>query len=95
MLMRKFYPQGPVSGRGLIRGLALLQNGLHIASIGLDRVVKLYNRFTLTLENTVPVTHDFDVNAMAFNQSGELLVTCRFAMLLVLMPPPKLSFLSL
>ena len=44
MLMRQFYPQGPVSGRGVIRGLALLQNGLHIATIGLDRVVKLYNR---------------------------------------------------
>ena len=84
MMMRQFYPQGPVSGRGLIRGLALLQNGLHIATVGLDRVVKLFNRFTLTLENAVPVTHDFDVNAMAFNQNGELLVTCRFVMMLML-----------
>ncbi len=55
----------------------LLQNGLHIAVLGSDSVVKLFNRFTLTLENAVRCNHDFDVNAMAFNQSGELLVTCR------------------
>ena len=44
--------------------------------------MQLHRRFTLTLENAVPVAHDFDVNAMAFNQSGELLVTCRCVVLL-------------
>lgn len=55
----------------------MLQNDLHIAILGADSVVKLFNRFTLTLENAIKCAHDFDVNAMAFNQSGELLVTCR------------------
>jgi hypothetical protein len=58
--------------------MLLLQNDLHIAILGSDSVVKLFNRFTLTVENAIRCNHDFDVNAMAFNQSGELLVTCRY-----------------
>ena len=77
LTIRQFHPQGSLSGRGSIRGLTLLQNDLHIAILGGDSVVKLFNRFTLTLENAIKCAHDFDVNAMAFNQSGELLVTCR------------------
>ena len=77
LTIRQFHPQGSLCGRGSIRGLTLLQNDLHIAILGGDSVVKLFNRFTLTLENAIKCAHDFDVNAMAFNQSGELLVTCR------------------
>jgi hypothetical protein len=72
-----FNAQGQTTGRGSIRGIMLLQNDLHIATVGSDSVVKLFNRFTLTLENAIKCAHDFDVNAMAFTQNAELLVTCR------------------
>jgi hypothetical protein len=75
--VRQFYPQGKGHVRGSIRGIMLLQNDVHIATVGADSVVKLFNRFTLTLENAIKCEHDFDVNVMAFTQKGELLVTCR------------------
>jgi hypothetical protein len=65
-------------GRGSIRGIMLLQNDLHIATVGADSVVKMFNRFTLTLENAIKCEHDFEVNAMAFSQNADLLVTCRY-----------------
>ncbi len=71
----------------------LLQNDVHIATLGADSVVKLFNRFTLTLENAVKCEHDFDVNAMAFTQKGELLVTCRSA--LSRSSPVSLSLMTL
>jgi hypothetical protein len=75
--MRQFYPQGSAQIRGSIRGLSLLLNNLHIGILGSDSVVRLFNRFTLTLENAIKCPHDFEVNAMAFNLTGDLLVTCR------------------
>ncbi len=77
LTIRQFYPQGSAQSRGCIRGLSLLLNNLHIGTLGADSVVRLFNRFTLTLENAIKCPHDFDVNAMAFNLTGDLLVTCR------------------
>jgi hypothetical protein len=77
MLMFFLATQGKVPGRSSIRGILLLQNDLHIATVGADSVVKMFNRFTLTLENAIKCAHDFDVNAMAFTQKADLLVTCR------------------
>ena len=91
IVTRQFYPQRSAAARGSIRGLMLLQNDLHIATLGADSVVQLFNRFTLTLENAIKCQHDFDVNAMAFTQSGEMLVTCRYKYALMYaepLPPP-------